>query len=743
MTDQDTDQKSLLANRWNIQTIPIYTMTDAGKCSCGKSSCTAVLKHPISWAREARPGEPYAIKTGSGFGVLDLDLKGRRLEDVLELVEKAYGPLPATFSVRTGSGGIHYYFRCDTPTINKVNLLGPKSGVDWRGEGGIVIGPGSPHRSGSPYEVALDLPFASVPGPLLNIVQRRAPAGASERTEVERTPLASGSPEEDQARAFFVRRITEEMPPSVEGQGGDAALWQVAIQAASIRLAPELATSLVLEYFNPRCQPPWDPSAIERKIEQAWTRSTVPTVDMDVVNFLGKRRVIEMDDDAPAVLHFEVPEFQRTRRTPNPNHTYTFSASSGEKRDKLKSLAPADVIYVMANHPDWDGVWQWDTRAGVLVCVCPPLELDAEKGLGLTKRDRLALRCWFQAQGSNVDKDDLEACVEEAARVNSFHSIREYLDALPPMDIKAAHETFDGLANVLFADEASPMENDFLKKFCIASVKRAYQPGTQVDSMLVLYGKEGTGKSTFARVLFGEDNYLSQMPEKLRGRDASHMLQGKWCVEFAELETILRLDENEVKDWLSRKTDEYRAYGNGALVKKPRETVFLGTTNEQDFLRDPTATNRRYWPIECTKRLDRELLAELRDVLWCAARTLAESGELHYYEDENRVDLAESRQKYLRVDDWEEPIFRELAGRDFVTGIQIFTDAIMPEKKEALLKFNRIEQRRVGAILRQLGCRKSVRTVDGLERKGYVTPDDIRRLPLSNSGKAEKAAAKR
>ncbi|TXH10112.1 MAG: hypothetical protein E6R03_15805 [Hyphomicrobiaceae bacterium] len=732
-------QANLLRNRFNVNTIPIYAIDENGRCTCGKAECKAVGKHPVSWAREARAGESYGVKTGSGLGVLDIDLKGRALEDVLTKVEEAFGPLPDTFAVSTGGGGMHFYFRCDTPTKNMVDILGPRSGVDFRGEGGMVVGPGSNHRSGHSYTVALDSPLASIPGPLLDIV-RKTVLPKEERTPTQREALESGSEQEAAAVAFFVKRITEEMPPSIEGQGGDQALWQVAVQAASLCLAPELATALVCEHFNPRCQPPWDEKTIERKVNQAWEKSFVQTLDPDAVAFLDRRRQMAQDADTPEVMRFEVPEFTRTRKIPNPNHTYKYIATSGEKPDKLKPLMPADVIYVLVNHPDWDGVWQWDSRAGALVCVCPPLELDAERGLGLTKRDRMAIRCWFNSQGSMVDKDDLEACVEEAARANSFHSLREYLDALPVFDIKAAHETFDGLANVLFSDDASPIESDFLKKFCISAVKRAYKPGTQVDNMLVLYGKEGTGKSTFARVLFGRENYLEQMPEKLRGRDASHMLQGKWCVEFSELETILRLDENEVKQWLSRETDEYRAFGNGVLIKKPRETVFLGTTNEQDFLRDTAATNRRYWPIEVTKRIDRDFLAELRDSIWAAAKTLADSGELHYYEDENRVDLAESRQKYLRTDDWEEPIFRELAGREFVTGIQIFIDAIMPEKKEALLKFNRAEQRRVGNILRQLGCRKGVRTVNGIERKGYILPDSITALPLSNSGKAEKAS---
>ena len=707
MTDTITTEQDRLRARFHIQTIPIYAI-QGGKCACGHAQCSPLkaAKHPISWSREAKPGEPYAVKTGNGLAVLDLDLKGRSLEEVIKLVEDNFGPIPKTFTVRTGSGGVHFYFRTDTPVRNDTNILGPKTGVDVRGENGIVIGPGSPHRSGRAYEIISDEPLAYMPAALLDLVRKKV-IPKEEKNYVNRTPLEEG-PELEAAVSFFVRRISEEMPPSIEGQEGDKALWQVAKQAASLNLPPELSCELTLQHFNPRCEPAWDEKTIERKMNQAWEKSYVPSVDADTINFIAKRRQLAIDGETPEVLKFEVPEFVRTRKIPDPNHTYDYLAVSGLDNEKLKSLSAPQLVYVMANHPSWDGVWQWDIRSESLVCVCPPLELDAERGRGLTERDKFAIRCWLNAQGSSATDKDIELAVNEAARANGFHSIREYLDALPGCDIKEAEQVFDGLAKVLFSDGAQEIESDFLKKFCIASVRRAYRPGEQVDTMLVLYGAQGLGKSSFARILFGEDNYLEQMPEKLAGRDASHMLAGKWCVEFAELETILRLDQNEVKSFLTRRIDEYRAFGNGARIRTPRETVFIGTTNEQDFLRDSTG-NRRYWPVEVTKKLDLDLLTEARDTIWGAAKTLAESNEPHFYHDEDSPVLDAIRERYLREDEWAESVLEYVKGRDFVKGFDIFDKAIVQGEKGSLLKYGRKEQTRIGGILKQLGCKPSVR----------------------------------
>lgn len=134
--------------------------TENPKCDCSDDSCPNVGKHPrIAWSKQA--GEPsmwerwpqdgFGIATGirSGIWVLDVDPKNGGFE-TLAALEQKNSPLPKTVSVRTGSGGLHFYFKYPGPEYrNTAHALGP--GLDTRGDGGYVVGPGSQHKSGTRY----------------------------------------------------------------------------------------------------------------------------------------------------------------------------------------------------------------------------------------------------------------------------------------------------------------------------------------------------------------------------------------------------------------------------------------------------------------------------------------------------------------------------------------------------------------------------------------------------------------
>jgi hypothetical protein len=90
-----------------------------------------------------------------------------------------------TLIVRTGSGGFHFYFlhpgfyvRCSKGS-ERVSLA---PGVDIRGDGGWVVGPGSPHKSGNAYYVVRDRPIIHAPAWLLAWpgLQGQAPRHLSE-----------------------------------------------------------------------------------------------------------------------------------------------------------------------------------------------------------------------------------------------------------------------------------------------------------------------------------------------------------------------------------------------------------------------------------------------------------------------------------------------------------------------------------------------------------------------------------
>jgi hypothetical protein len=154
---------------------PVWGVKD-GKCLCGGLKGCRPGKHP--WGRVVPHGEKdattdkalvrqwfkgAAVNVGisvSGFYVVDFDPKNGGMETLTEWEQK-HGNMPTTPTVRSGSGGQHYYF---LPVEEKHNPK-PGKGVDFL-VGGGVIAPPSLHPSGNRYEwiVPPETPLARLPG---------------------------------------------------------------------------------------------------------------------------------------------------------------------------------------------------------------------------------------------------------------------------------------------------------------------------------------------------------------------------------------------------------------------------------------------------------------------------------------------------------------------------------------------------------------------------------------------------
>ena len=178
------------ANRgWRV--IPLHNVKSDGDCSCGKSDCTSKGKHPrISvWQREATintdiinrwftqwPEANIGLVGGPASGVAILDIDPRHGGDTsLQALENEHGTLPATSTVATGGGGLHYYFRWpDTPIGNRANF---RPGLDFKADNGYVVAPPSNHASGNRYRWSGDIgEVAVMPEWLVNILAEKPEA---------------------------------------------------------------------------------------------------------------------------------------------------------------------------------------------------------------------------------------------------------------------------------------------------------------------------------------------------------------------------------------------------------------------------------------------------------------------------------------------------------------------------------------------------------------------------------------
>lgn len=271
-----------------------------GVCGCFRgSACSRPGKHPAVPWRDLEEGSPvprpapgagYGIKTGArpkGSGIVVVDLDSPEAVDAwLEL-----GGSEDTYTVQTGRGLQLYFQHPGFYVSNSTSQLAPH--IDLRGDGGFVVGPGSPHASGATYTAVDERAPVPVPTWLLDWL-RQQPA----RTEVQPHPEDVAGTERERRREIYGNWLAAEAPPCVAGQNGDETLFKVVQRGAyDLALPTEDVLELVAEHYDPRCDPPWGDELEERvlhKARDAKEKSTRPrSVPLLVEEEVGLAEVFE------------------------------------------------------------------------------------------------------------------------------------------------------------------------------------------------------------------------------------------------------------------------------------------------------------------------------------------------------------------------------------------------------------------------------------------------------------------
>ena len=240
----------------------------------------------------------------------------------------------------------------------------------------------------------------------------------------------------------------------------------------------------------------------------------------------------------------------------------------------------------------------------------------------------------------------------------SYHPIREFIEELPDWDGVKRVDSL--LVDYLGADD-TPYTRAVTRKTLCAAIKRVLIPGCKFDTILVLNGPQGIGKSTLIAKLAGEWFSDSLNLSDTKDKTAAEKLQGYWILEIGELAGLKKAEVETLRSFLSRQNDIYRASFGRRATPHLRQCVFFGTTNaESGYLRDTTG-NRRFWPVKTpgggTKH-SWELTQYDIEQIWAEALVYVKGGEKLYL-DATIDDLAKSEQRAAMESDEREGLVRE------------------------------------------------------------------------------------
>lgn len=267
-------------------------------------------------------------------------------------------------------------------------------------------------------------------------------------------------------------------------------------------------------------------------------------------------------------------------------------------------------------------------------------------------QDDANLRVWLERNYDITGKDKIYDATTAVLTRHSYHPIRDYLNGLH----------WDGVPRLerLIIDyigaEDTELNRTMTRKHFTAAVARIFQPGCKYDYCLILTGPEGAGKSTLLGKMGGK--WFNDSITTTEGKEGMEQLQGAWIIEMSELSSIKRSDVENVKAYLSRCEDNYRAAYGRRKESRPRQCVFCGTTNEALFLKGDNG-NRRFWVITVDPALRkykdwREAVDRDRDQLWAEAAEYYRRGEKLYLDDALE---AQARQRQeAHSDDNDDPL---------------------------------------------------------------------------------------
>lgn len=253
---------------------------------------------------------------------------------------------------------------------------------------------------------------------------------------------------------------------------------------------------------------------------------------------------------------------------------------------------------------------------------------------------------------------------------------------------------------------------------------RVLEPGIKADMVPILVGRQGCGKSSGVEALSPDSAFFTEISFAEKDDDLARKMRGRLVAEIGELRGLNTKELESIKAFVTRTHENWIPKYREFATQFPRRLVFIGTTNEDEFLADKTG-NRRWLPVEVSsvdvQAVKRDLL-----LLWAEAReTFKRLGGIQF-RDAERLG-ASVHEQYTIKDAWLETVEKWLDTPDLMTNdiprnceflraSDVLRDAIGLDPKQV----SRREQMRISGVLQNCGYKPSRETIDGKQQRVFI-----------------------
>jgi putative DNA primase/helicase len=289
-----------------------------------------------------------------------------------------------------------------------------------------------------------------------------------------------------------------------------------------------------------------------------------------------------------------------------------------------------NVAIILLNSPDFRAKQGYNTMSGNIEVLA---EMPWDVNGGTYPRiwndmDDACLRHYLERVHNLSGKELIYDGVTVALKHLEYHPVRQYLANLPAWD---GVERVDTLLMTYFDAKDCPEYRMVTRKTLLGAIHRVLHPGCKFDEVLVLQGKQGIGKSTLWRRLAGDGRWFTDSVRSLESsKDSFEQIRGIWIAELGEMQATKKVEIEAQKAFLSSQVDRYRPAYARRVSDQPRQCIFVGTTNEAEFLRDRTG-NRRYWTVKLGHVSRVWVLDQATvDQIWAETLRLYHKGEKPY-----------------------------------------------------------------------------------------------------------------